>query len=174
MEGTKDMIHVDYKNIVKVLSPGNTVLIDDGLIGCDVTEVDVEKGTVTTIVQNSGVLGERKGVNLPNVKVDLPALTDKDKEDLAFGIRMGVDFIAASFIRKRQDVIDIRKALGSKGQGIKIMSKVENAEGLENFDSILEESDSIMVARGDLGVEVPLEQIALAQKVHHLEFECLN
>lgn len=165
VEGTKDLIHVDYENIVQVLKPGNMVLIDDGLIACEVTEVDVENGTLTTVVKNSGMLGERKGVNLPNVKVDLPALTEKDRQDLAFGVRMGVDFVAASFVRKREDVIEIRKALGSRGQGIRIMSKVENAEGLENFDSILEESDAIMVARGDLGVEVPLEQVVLAQKM---------
>lgn len=164
-KGDKDTLFVDYKNITKVLQPGNVVLIDDGLIGCYVQSVDDVAGTVTTTVQNSALLGERKGVNLPNVVVDLPALTDKDKEDLQFGVKMGVDFIAASFVRKREDVTAIRVALGSKGQGIKIISKIENAEGLENFDSILEESDAIMVARGDMGVEVPLEQVSLAQKM---------
>jgi len=163
--GNSEIIHVDYKNILNVLKVGNRVLIDDGLIAVIVKEIDHKNNTLITEVENSGVLGERKGVNLPYVKVDLPAITKKDEEDLTWGVRMGVDFIAASFVRKRDDVLDIRKVLGSKGAGIKIISKIENAEGMDNFDDILQVTDGIMVARGDLGTEIPIEQVALAQKM---------
>jgi pyruvate kinase len=164
-KGNEKKIRVDYKNIVRVLQPGNVILIDDGLIACKVTRIDVDNGLVYTTVLNSGKLGEKKGVNLPNVKVDLPALTEQDKQDLLFGVKQGVDFIAASFVRKPDDVHEIRKVLGSRGESIKIISKIENAEGLENFDEILKVTDGIMVARGDLGVEIPLENVSLAQKM---------
>lgn len=164
-KGNEQMIRVDYKNIVRVLSVGSLVLIDDGLIGCQVTGINVEQGLVHTTVLNGGKLGEKKGVNLPNVKVDLPALTEQDRLDLAFGVKQGVDFIAASFVRKAEDVHEIRRVLGARGESIKIISKIENAEGLENFDHILKVTDGIMVARGDLGVEIPLENVSLAQKM---------
>jgi pyruvate kinase len=139
------------------------VLIDDGLISCLVTEVD--EFQLKTIVENTGKIGTKKGCNLPGIKVDLPALTDKDVADLEFGVKNGIDFIAASFTRKADDVRAIRKVLGPKGSNIKIISKIENLEGMDNFDEILEESDGIMVARGDLGTEIPLERVVLAQKM---------
>ena len=163
LKGTSDKIYVDYKNITKVLQPGNIVLIDDGLIATKVTKIEDDK--VYTVVLNTGKLGEKKGVNLPNVKVDLPAITERDRQDLLFGVKNGVDFIAASFVRKPEDVEEIKKVLGARGEGIKIISKIENAEGLEKFDEILKVTDGIMVARGDLGVEIPLENVALAQKM---------
>lgn len=161
--GNSQKIYVDYINMPNVVQVGTRVLIDDGLVGCVIKSI--EGSEMKTVVENTGLLGEKKGVNLPGIKVDLPALTPKDVEDLQFGVKMGVDFIAASFVRRAQDVKDIRQALGPKGQNIKIISKIENIEGLENFDQILELSDGIMVARGDLGVEIPIEQVSLAQKM---------
>jgi len=156
---------IDYKNMYKVLKAGDNVLVDDGLIACRVVECNAETHTIRCIALNGGLIGEKKGCNLPGVVVDLPALTDKDIGDLKFAVQHNVDFIAASFIRKADDVLAIRKTLGSRGQEIKIISKIENQEGLENFDEILAVSDGIMVARGDMGVEIPLEQVSLAQKM---------
>ncbi|KAL0480759.1 pyruvate kinase [Acrasis kona] len=161
--GDNEKLYVDYANITKVIKAGQRVLIDDGLVSLlvdEVTETDLH-----CTVENSGAIGEKKGINLPGVVVDLPAVTEKDKQDLEFGVKMGVDFIAASFVRKPQDVEDVRTALGSRGQNIKIISKIENAEGLENFDAILKVTDGIMVARGDMGVEIPIEQVCIAQKM---------
>ena len=125
-----------------------------------------ENGTVKCRCANTAMLGERKNVNLPGVVVDLPTITEKDKDDiLGWGVPNGIDFIAASFVRKGSDVRHIREVLGEEGRSIKIISKVENQEGLVNFDDILEESDGVMVARGDLGMEIPTEKIFLAQKL---------
>merc|ERR1712032_1236222 len=119
-----------------------------------------------TEVMNSVKLGERKNCNLPGVKVDLPVLQEKDKDDLQkFGIPQGVDFVAASFVQSADDVRLIRKTLGLRGRSIKIISKIENEEGLINLDEIIQESDGIMVARGDLGMEIPPEKVFLAQKM---------
>ena len=115
---------------------------------------------------NNGDLGENKGVNLPGVSIALPALAEKDKQDLIFGCEQGVDFVAASFIRKRSDVVEIREHLKAHGgENIQIISKIENQEGLNNFDEILEASDGIMVSRGDMGVEIPVEEVIFAQKM---------
>jgi pyruvate kinase len=146
------------------LKPGNRVLVDDGLIAMEVKEI---KGNeVICTVLNNGELGENKGINLPGVSIQLPALAEKDKQDLIFGCQQGVDFIAASFIRKRSDVDEIRAHLKANGgENIQIISKIENQEGLDNFDEILDASDGIMVARGDLGVEIPVEEVIFAQKM---------
>lgn len=135
---------------------GDRILVDDGLIGMLVLDSNIETGRVTCRVENDTILGETKGVNLPGIKVDLPAITEKDTADILFGVAQGVDFIAASFIRKASDVLEIKKLI--QGTNIQIISKIENQEGLENFDAILAVSDGIMVARGDLGVEIPVEQ----------------
>ena len=161
--GNKTKVAVTYENITKDLKKGDTVLLDDGLIGLEV--VEIVGNEVKCIVNNNGELGEKKGVNLPGVKVSLPAIADKDKGDLKFGCEQDVDFVAASFIRKKEDVIEIRNFLDANGgKNIKIISKIENQEGLDNFDEILELSDGIMVARGDLGVEIPIEEVPFAQK----------
>ncbi|NDL63087.1 pyruvate kinase PykF [Acerihabitans arboris] len=162
--GTRDRVAVTYSGFARDLSVGNTVLVDDGLLGMEV--IDVTDGTVVCKVLNNGDLGENKGVNLPGVSIALPALAEKDKGDLIFGCEQGVDFIAASFIRKRSDVLEIREHLKQHGgEHIQIISKIENQEGLNNFDEILEASDGIMVARGDLGVEIPVEEVIFAQKM---------
>jgi pyruvate kinase len=162
--GNKDRVAVTYSGFAMDLKPGNRVLVDDGLIAMEVKEI---KGNeVICTVLNNGELGENKGINLPGVSIQLPALAEKDKQDLIFGCQQGVDFIAASFIRKRSDVDEIRAHLKANGgENIQIISKIENQEGLDNFDEILEASDGIMVARGDLGVEIPVEEVIFAQKM---------
>lgn len=162
--GNKDRVAVTYSGFAMDLKPGNRVLVDDGLIAMEVKEI---KGNeVICTVLNNGELGENKGINLPGVSIQLPALAEKDKQDLIFGCQQGVDFIAASFIRKRSDVDEIRAHLKANGgENIQIISKIENQEGLDNFDEILDASDGIMVARGDLGVEIPVEEVIFAQKM---------
>ncbi|WP_140918609.1 pyruvate kinase PykF [Limnobaculum xujianqingii] len=162
--GNNERVAVTYTGFAEDLKVGNTVLVDDGLIGMEVIEVRAKE--VVCKVLNSGDLGENKGINLPNVSIQLPALSEKDKKDLVFGCEQNVDFVAASFIRKRSDVLDIREHLKAHGgEHIQIISKIENQEGLNNFDEILEASDGIMVARGDLGVEIPVEEVIFAQKM---------
>jgi pyruvate kinase (EC 2.7.1.40) len=156
--GNQKQVAVTYSGFAADLSIGNTVLVDDGLLGMEV--IEVTENTVVCKVLNNGDLGENKGVNLPGVSIQLPALSEKDKRDLVFGCEQGVDFVAASFIRKRSDVLEIREHLKQHGgEQIQIISKIENQEGLNNFDEILEASDGIMVARGDLGVEIPVEEV---------------
>ena len=162
--GNADKISVSYPGITKDLKAGNTILLDDGLIGLTVDKIEGDK--IFCTINNTGELGGTKGVNLPGVSVGLPALAEKDIADLKFGCEQGVDYIAASFIRKASDVAEVRKVLDENGgHNIKIMSKIENQEGIDNFDEILELSDAIMVARGDLGVEVPAEEVPFMQKM---------
>lgn len=150
-------------NIVKVTAPGKLIYVDDGILSLQVISIDGEKLRVKSL--NSGVLSSRKGVNLPKTAVDLPALSEKDKSDLAFGVKNGVDMIFASFIRSANDVKEIRKVLGPEGADIKIIVKIENEQGVMNFDEILRETDGVMVARGDLGIEIPASQVFMAQKM---------
>ncbi len=161
--GNRDKISVTYANLAKDLKVGDTVLLDDGLIALKVlATTDTE---VSCEVLNNGLLGEKKGVNLPNTHITMPFLSEHDKNDILFGIKRNVDFIAASFTRNRQDVLDIRNFLNENGgQEIKIIAKIENQEGLDNFEDILEVADGIMVARGDLGVEIPAQEVIFAQK----------
>lgn len=161
--GDETIVSVSYADLPKDLVPGNRVLIDDGLVEFVVDEID---GTeIHTTVVNYGELKDRKGLNAPSIKINLPALTDKDISDIKFGVENGIDFIAASFIRKADDVLAIRKVLEEcGGESVQIISKIESEEGVENLDSIIEVSDAIMVARGDLGVEVSNEKVPLVQK----------
>jgi len=162
--GTPEIVSVTYKNLPKDLKVGSRVLIDDGLI-----EMKVLSLTDTEIhckVINSGFLGSRKGVNVPDVYVNLPSLTDKDKDDLVFGIKNGFDYIAASFVRSANDVLNIRHVLETNGGShIKIIAKIESRDGVNNIESIMEVADGIMVARGDLGVEIPAEEVPIVQKM---------
>ncbi len=163
IEGDSTKVSVTYEDFAKDLHVGATVLIDDGLIELKVLEIN--GNDVVCEIINSGMLGSRKGINLPNVSIKLPALTEKDIDDIKFGIKMGFDYIAASFIRSASDVLSIRKVLEENGgSDIKIISKIENREGVDNIDSILEVTDGIMVARGDLGVEIPFEEVPIIQK----------
>ncbi|CAD7927678.1 unnamed protein product [Amoebophrya sp. A25] len=163
-QGDETKIAITYKALTTSVKPGNIILCADGVINLKVEEI-LATGVKCTILNNAK-LGERKNMNLPGVYVDLPVLQDKDKEDiLKFGIPNGVDFIAASFVQNLGDVQMIRETLGLRGRGIKIISKIENEEGLRNFDEILKASDAIMVARGDLGMEIPPEKVFIAQKM---------
>eukprot|EP00933_Yihiella_yeosuensis_P011025 TRINITY_DN11798_c0_g2_i1.p1 TRINITY_DN11798_c0_g2~~TRINITY_DN11798_c0_g2_i1.p1 ORF type:complete len:537 (+),score=124.44 TRINITY_DN11798_c0_g2_i1:76-1611(+) len=163
-KGDKTCFALSYDKLCTSVKPGNTILCADGSLSLRVKSVGADH--VMTEVMNNCKLGERKNCNLPGVKVELPVLQQKDIDDLLkFGIPQGVDFVAASFVQNGDDVKFIRKTLGLRGRSIKIISKIENEEGLKNFDEILEESDGIMVARGDLGMEIPPEKVFLAQKM---------
>lgn len=180
------IMYIDYKNLPKVIEVGKTVFIDDGVLSFKVLEV--LEDSIRVVAKNNGKLCSHKGVNLPNTNVDLPALSEKDKADLKFGVQQKVDVIFASFIRTGQDVREIREVLGEEGKSIKIISKIENHQGVENFDDILQETDGVMVARGvsdrnraidkgetislincfnhqDMGIEIPLERVFIAQKM---------
>lgn len=162
VEGDETIGHINYAGLPQDVSEGNRILIDDGLIELQV--VKSEGTEITCTVINGGELGQRKGVNVPNVKVKLPALTEKDKEDIWFGIEEGFDFIAASFVRNADAIIEIKQMLDVAGANLKVIAKIENAEGIENIDSIIAASDGIMVARGDMGVEIPAERVPYIQK----------
>lgn len=170
--GTKEKIYITYKSLSTTVKQGDMILLSDGLIRLTVLHVNSQKKEVRCLINNTEELGNRKGVNLPGLIVDLPALSEKDKEDLEFGVKHDVDFIAASFIRKPSDVVQIRDYIASVMPKYwpkdyvapKIISKIENLEGVQNFDSILEVSDGVMVARGDLGVEVPVQKVLTYQK----------
>lgn len=163
-EGTAERFCINYPQLHADVRIGSTVLIDDGLIELEVTAVHDKE--VICIVKNGGVVKNRKGVNVPNISLNLPALTEKDKEDIIFGIKQDIDFVAASFIRTKDDVLFIRDLLDSNGgKDVQIISKIESQEGVDNIDSIIAVSDGIMIARGDLGVETPAELIPLTQKM---------
>ena len=164
-EGDAGLIALSYPSVARDVRPGNKILMADGTLILEVLSCDPAAGTVECTCLNTATIGERKNCNLPGVIVDLPVLTEKDKEDLRFGVEIGVDFIAASFVRKGADLATIREALGPEGRDIRIISKVENLEAMENIDDIVRESDAVMVARGDLGMEVPMEKMFHVQKV---------
>jgi pyruvate kinase len=163
IEGDAGRISVSYKGLPGDLAVGNTILIDDGLIELTVTAIKGED--ILCRIDNGGELGSRKSINIPGVAINLPGLTEKDEADLKFGVAQGIDFVAASFIRKPQDVIAIRKVLDlAGGEHVQIISKIESQEGVDNIQRIITVSDGIMVARGDLGVEIPAEDVPLVQK----------
>ncbi|MFT4415148.1 pyruvate kinase [Fredinandcohnia humi] len=163
--GTTEKFSITYPGLIKDVHPGSRILLDDGLIGLEVLTIDEAKGEIVTKILNSGTLKNKKGVNVPGVRVNLPGITDKDAKDIIFGIQQDVDYIAASFVRRASDVLEIRELLEeNNGSTIQIIPKIENQEGVDNIDEILEVSDGLMVARGDLGVEIPAEEVPLVQK----------
>ena len=162
VEGDESRVSITYDGLAEDVEIGKRILIDDGLIELEVKKiVDTE---IVCKVLNGGELGQRKGVNVPNVPVRLPALTEKDREDIVFGIQQGVDFIAASFVRSAEGILEIKALLKEhKAPHIPIIAKIENAEGIKNIDEILHCADGIMVARGDLGVEIPAQEVPYLQ-----------
>ncbi len=163
--GTKDKISISYPQLIHDVVVGSRILIDDGLIELDINGIDLEKGEIYTKIANGATLKNKKGVNVPGVKVNLPGITTKDIEDILFGIKEEVDFIAPSFVRKAKDVLEIRELLkNNNGDFIQIFPKIENQEGVENIDQILDVADGLMIARGDLGVEIPPEEVPVVQK----------
>lgn len=147
-----------------MISPGKLIYVDDGILSFEVIEV-VDDKTLRVKCLNNGNISSRKGVNLPGTDVDLPALSEKDIADLKFGVKNNVDMVFASFIRRGSDITRIREVLGEEGKEIQIIAKVENQQGVNNFDEILEETDGVMVARGDLGIEIPAPKVFIAQKM---------
>ncbi len=165
VEGTAERFSVTYDGLIHDVQKGSKILLDDGLIELEVQDIDKENMEIKTIALNSGTIKNKKGVNVPNVSVNLPGITEKDRADITFGIEQDIDFIAASFVRRASDVLEIREVLEQHdATHIKIIPKIENQEGVDNIDSILEVSDGLMVARGDLGVEIPAEDVPLVQK----------
>ena len=164
VEGTPEKFSVTYENLINDVNIGSYILLDDGLVELQVKEINKDKGEVKCDILNTGELKNKKGVNLPGVKVNLPGITDKDADDIRFGIKENVDFIAASFVRRPSDVLDIRQILEEEKAELTIFPKIENQEGIDNIEEILEVSDGLMVARGDMGVEIPPESVPMVQK----------
>ncbi|GAW91161.1 pyruvate kinase [Calderihabitans maritimus] len=161
-EGDSRKISVNYRGLPQDVKEGDTILLDDGLIGLEVREVREKE--IVCLVINGGEISSRKGVNVPGVEVRLPSITEKDIADIHFAIEEKVDFIAASFVRRAQDILEIRRILEEHNADISIIAKIENRAGVNNFEEILRVADGIMVARGDLGVEIPSEEVPLLQK----------
>ena len=162
-EGTSERVSVTYANLHNEVAPGNHILVDDGLIDLLVQEIKGQE--IVCVVENGGPLSNNKSINIPDVHIQLPSLTEKDKEDLKFAAENDFDFIAASFVRKASDVEDIRACLHEYGgDKIRIISKIENREGVDNLEEIIQASDGVMVARGDLGVEIPAQEVPILQK----------
>ncbi|MCG0592077.1 pyruvate kinase [Lactiplantibacillus plantarum] len=165
LDTTHDKIAVTYKNLYDDVHVGGHVLFDDGLLDMKIDEKDEANRELVTTVQNAGVLGSRKGVNAPGVSINLPGITEKDSSDIRFGLDHEINYIAASFVRKPQDVLDIRELLEEKHmEHVQIFPKIESQEGIDNADEILKVCDGLMVARGDMGVEIPAENVPLVQK----------
>ncbi|TWW13863.1 pyruvate kinase [Dellaglioa algida] len=165
LEGTHEKIAVTYPGLIEDVHVGGHVLFDDGLIDMRIDEIDTAAKELVTTVMNAGRLGSRKGVNAPGVSINLPGITEKDSDDIRFGLDQNIDFIAASFVRKPADVLDIRALLEEKGmEHVQIFPKIESQEGIDNIDAIMEVSEGLMIARGDMGVEIPAENVPLVQK----------
>jgi pyruvate kinase len=169
--GSKEKIHINYERFPQDVKPGENILIDDGKIQLTVTETN-RKNIVKTTVVNGGTLLPRKGVNLPNTKTSLPSLTEKDQEDLRFALEQNADWIGLSFVRTSEDIKHLKDIIARKGNFCKVIAKIEKPEALNVIDDIITESDAIMVARGDLGVEMPMEEVPLIQKM--LVKKCLQ
>lgn len=165
LTGNPQRIAVTYPGLYEDTKIGGHVLIDDGLVDLKIKEKDENNHELVTVVENEGYIGSKKGVNAPGVEIRLPGITDKDTDDINFGLEHGINFIAASFVRKPQDVLDIRELLEKKHQEtVKIYPKIESQEGIDNIDDILKVADGLMIARGDMGVEIPFENVPFVQK----------
>ena len=163
--GNPQKIAVTYPGLYDDTHVGGHVLIDDGLVDLKITDKDEEHKELVTVVQNAGTIGSKKGVNAPGVEIRLPGITEKDTDDINFGLDHGINYISASFVRKAQDVLDIRELLEAKHmEHVQIFPKIESQEGIDNIDDILKASDGLMVARGDMGVEIPFENVPFVQK----------
>ncbi|MFJ7829118.1 pyruvate kinase [Peribacillus sp. NPDC097264] len=163
--GTPEKFSITYEGLLYDVQAGSRILLDDGLIGLEVLAIDETKKEIHTKILNSGTLKNKKGVNVPGVSVNLPGITEKDEKDILFGIEQGIDFVAASFVRRASDVLEVRELLQqNKAEHIQIIPKIENQEGVDRLNEILEVADGLMVARGDLGVEIPAEEVPLVQK----------
>ncbi len=160
--GTSQKATITYKNLKNDVDRGTTILIDDGLIEMTVEEIRGEE-IVCTVV-NGGFVSNHKGVNVPGAVLSMPYISDTDREDILFGIEMGYDFLAASFARCKEDILEVRRILEEHGSRMKIIAKIENMQGIQNLEEILDASDGIMVARGDMGVEIPMEEVPILQK----------
>ena len=161
--GNAEIVSITYKQLYKDVKPGDSILIDDGLIGMEVQKIDGEE--IVCQVKNGGFISNHKGVNVPGVELKMPFVSQKDYEDIVFAAEQDYDFIAASFTRTADDILEIRKILEEKGgQYIHIIAKIENIQGVENCEEILRVADGIMIARGDMGVEIPLEEVPVIQK----------
>ncbi|MEK6189464.1 MAG: pyruvate kinase, partial [Carnobacterium alterfunditum] len=165
VEGTKEKFSITYPELINDIEVGTHILLDDGLIDLEVTELDLANNEIVVVVQNPGTLKNKKGVNVPGVSVNLPGITDKDAADIRFGLKNDIDYIAASFVRRASDVLEITQILEEENMThVQIIPKIENQEGVDNIDEILKVSNGIMVARGDLGVEIPTEEVPIVQK----------
>lgn len=162
--GTAERATITYKNLPQDVKPGDSILLDDGLIGLKVEEVQGDTEIVCTVM-NDGPISNHKGVNVPGVKLNLPFIDEKDHADIVYACEKGFDFIAASFVRSKEDVLQIREILKEHNSKIQIISKIESLQGIQNLEEIIEVSDGIMVARGDMGVEIPLEDVPVIQKM---------
>lgn len=160
--GTSARASISYKNLINDISIGTTILIDDGLI--EMTVEDIRGGDIVCRVINGGFVSNHKGVNVPGAVLSMPYISETDRGDILFGIEMGFEFLAASFARKGEDILEIRQILREHGSNMKIIAKIENMQGIQNLEEILNVSDGIMVARGDMGVEIPLEEVPVLQK----------
>jgi len=162
VEGDDRRVSTVYKEIVNDVAPGDTILIDDGNI--ELKTINVNGYEITTEVVHGGILKSRKGINLPDTNVSAPSLTEKDRKDLAFGLKQDLDWVALSFVRRADDIRELKKIISDAGSNARVVAKIEKPEALRNIDEIIEETDAIMVARGDLGVEIPMYEVPLWQK----------
>lgn len=165
VEGTKEKFSITYDELINDVNTGSHILLDDGLVDLQVTDIDHDNDEIITTALNSGVLKNKKGVNVPGVSVNLPGITEKDRDDIIFGLKNDIDYIAASFIRRASDVLEITELLEQyDSMHVQIIPKIENQEGVDNLEEIVKVSDGLMVARGDLGVEIPAEAVPVVQK----------
>ena len=155
---------MQYKNLPKDVKKGDVLLIDDGLIEISVVSIDSAKTKIFCIAKNDGVIKSHKGINVPTASISAPALTEKDKRDIDFGVEHDVDYIALSFVKSEKDILELQKILRGKKSHAKIIAKIERHEAIVNMEQIIKVADAVMVARGDLGIEIPAEQVPLQQK----------